>query len=87
MRRRYASRGMVGMLRAWKASADVGFARDERDADVRDVQRGVCAVSSGEVEWEYAERVCEGSVDARASLVDAIWVSKDARNLSKSAGE
>lgn len=65
---------------------DAGFARDERDADVREHHRGVCAVFSGEMEWENAERVCAGSVGARASLVDAIWVSKDASSLSKSAG-
>jgi hypothetical protein len=39
MRRRYDSREMVGMLRAWKVSAEVGDVREEWEAAVRDWRR------------------------------------------------
>lgn len=42
MRRRYDSREMVGMLRAWNVNADVGFARDIRDAVISVDHIGPC---------------------------------------------
>lgn len=39
MRRRYDSREIVGMLRAWKVRAEVGEVREEWEAEVRDWRR------------------------------------------------
>lgn len=51
IRKRYASRVMVGMLRAWKVRAEAGLASAARDAEVRERHRGVReAVSDDEGE-------------------------------------
>lgn len=40
MRRRYASREIVGMLRAWKDKEDDAFPKEDFEAVVRDLQIG-----------------------------------------------
>jgi hypothetical protein len=40
IRRRYASREIVGILRAWNVRAAAGLARAERDAEVKERQMG-----------------------------------------------
>lgn len=74
----------MGMLRAWKVSAEAGLARAACDAEVSECHIEAQVGSSGGVGCEKVERVRAGSVDANASLVDAIWVSKEARSLRRS---
>lgn len=74
----------MGMLRAWKVSAEAGLASAACDAEVSERHIEARVESSGGVGCENVERVCAGSVDASASLVDAIWVSKEARSLRRS---
>lgn len=75
---------MVGMLRAWKVSAEAGLARAACDADVSERHIDARVESSGGARCGKVGSVCTGSVDASASLVDAIWVSREARSLRRS---
>lgn len=87
MRKRYASRVIVGMLRAWKVRAEAGFASAVRDADVRERHTGVREAVSDEVGWEWFWRVWGAeSGEGRASFECAIWVSKEASSLRSSVG-
>lgn len=52
MRKRYASRVMVGMLRAWKVSAEAGLASAVREAEVRERHTGVREAVSDDAAWE-----------------------------------
>jgi hypothetical protein len=79
MRRRYASREMVGMFRAWKVRVEEDEERASRDAEVRVRQTG---------EWTFVwTAVLEGGWDdglwmeSRESFVEAIWERRDARSL------
>lgn len=87
MRNRYASRVMVGMLRAWKVRAEAGLASAVRDADLRERHMEEREGESDEGVWEWFGRVCAGaSAEERASLVRAICVSNEARSLRRSVG-
>lgn len=87
MRKRYASRVIVGMLRAWKVSAEAGLASAVRDAEVRERHTGVREAVSDDVVWELFGRVwAADSAEERASLVRAICVSNEARSLRSSVG-
>src|SRR5271154_59074 len=76
MRKRYASREMVGMLRAWNVRVEDGVEREVREALVSDFQSGVL--------WSDAGLVIEGDshwvgeLVESLSLVAAICVRREA---------
>ena len=78
---------MVGILRAWKVSADAGLASAEREARVSELQIGEW--ESG-LEDEDGKDVCDPRESAgccgSASFVEAIWVKRDAKRRRRSAG-
>lgn len=78
---------MVGMLRAWKVSAEAGLASAVRDAEVRVRHTGGREAVSDGVAWDWLGRVWAAeSAEERASFVCAICVSKEARSLRSSVG-
>jgi hypothetical protein len=81
MRRRYASRVIVGMLRAWKDKEDDAFPKEDLEAVVRDFH-------SGDDVWSKWGPEEDGSdlEEERESLAEAIWVSRVARSRSRSWG-
>ena len=75
----------MGMLRAWKVRADAGLASAARDAEVRERHTGVRGAVSDDGDCGKAGRVWAAeSAEGRASLVRAIWVSREARSLRRS---
>ncbi len=84
MRKRYASRVMVGIFRAWKVRVDEGVESAAREADVSVFHIG--RWSTAAVGDDGCPR--KGSEDdeawSRLSFVAAICVSNEARSLSNS---
>jgi hypothetical protein len=84
MRRRYASREIVGMLRAWNVRVDDGVLRALRDAVVRVRHTGGCASRSEKEGRAECGEVAVGELGDSWSFVAAIWVRRDASSRRSS---
>lgn len=67
----------MGIFRAWKDNED-----DELPNDV--FEAVVSVFHAGDLEWSTGPESCLGGWVDSESLVDAIWVSSEARRRSKS---
>jgi hypothetical protein len=86
MRRRYASREIVGTLRAWKVRTEEGVEMEVRDAVVRVRQMGasVGVTVARVVRVGVVDGGVAGATASSLSFVAAIWAKREARRRRRS---